>query len=54
MLLALLQANAVVMDIEANHAIIDAAARDAAAAGAFVLVTPELFTVGYAPQRVRA
>jgi predicted amidohydrolase len=54
LLLALLQANAVVMDIEANHAIIDAAARDAAAAGASVLVTPELFTVGYAPQRVRA
>ena len=53
MLLALLQANAVVMDVEANCAAIDAAAEAAAAAGAAVLLTPELFPVGYAPCRVR-
>jgi predicted amidohydrolase len=52
-LLALLQANAVVMDAEANCAAIDAAAEAAAAAGAAVLLTPELFPVGYAPRRVR-
>ena len=54
MLLALLQANAVVMDVDANCASIEAAAEAAAAAGAAVLVTPELFPVGYAPRRVRA
>jgi len=53
-LLALLQANAVVMDVDANCAAIEAAAQAAAAAGAAVLVTPELFPVGYAPRRVRA
>jgi predicted amidohydrolase len=53
-LLALLQANAVVMGVDANCAAIDAAAEAAAAAGARVLVTPELFPVGYAPRRVRA
>lgn len=53
-LLALLQANALVLDVDANCAVIDSAARDAAAAGAAVLVTPELFPVGYAPRRVRA
>lgn len=52
-LLALLQANAVVMDVDANCATIEAAAEAAAAAGAAVLVTPELFPVGYAPRRVR-
>lgn len=52
-LLALLQANSTVLDIEANCAQMDAAARRAAAAGAAVLVTPELFPVGYAPSRVR-
>ncbi|MGX1161937.1 putative amidohydrolase [Arthrobacter sp. SLBN-100] len=54
MLLALLQANAVVMDAAANCAAIDAAAEAAAAAGAAVLLTPELFPAGYAPRRVRA
>ncbi|MDF2049133.1 nitrilase-related carbon-nitrogen hydrolase [Arthrobacter sp. Cr_A7] len=54
MLLALLQANAAVLDPEANCSVIDAAARSASAAGAEVLVTPELFPVGYAPRRVRA
>lgn len=53
-LLAVLQANSKVLDIEANCRTIAAAARDAAARGAAVLVTPELFPVGYAPRRVRA
>ncbi|WP_246848737.1 carbon-nitrogen hydrolase family protein [Pseudarthrobacter sp. NIBRBAC000502772] len=54
MLLALMQANARVLDIEANRAALDAAAGAAAAEGAAVLVTPELFPVGYAPLRLRA
>jgi 5-aminopentanamidase len=54
MLLAVLQANARVMDMDANCAAIEAAAHAAAAAGAAVLVTPELFALGYAPRRVRA
>lgn len=54
MLLALLQENSVVLDVEANCRAIDAAARTAAARGAAVLVTPELFPVGYAPRRVRS
>ncbi|MDV8149163.1 nitrilase-related carbon-nitrogen hydrolase [Arthrobacter sp. B10-11] len=53
-LLALLQANAAVLDVEANCGTVDDAARTAAAAGARVLLTPELFPVGYAPRRVRA
>jgi predicted amidohydrolase len=53
-LLALMQANARVLDVDANCAALDAAARKAAAAGAAVLVTPELFPVGYAPLRLRA
>jgi len=53
-LLALLQANAAVLDVEANCRAVDDAARTAAAAGARVLLTPELFPVGYAPLRVRA
>ncbi|CAN7264337.1 carbon-nitrogen hydrolase family protein [Arthrobacter sp. LjRoot14] len=52
-LLALLQANAAVLDVEANCGAVDNAARTAAAAGARVLLTPELFPVGYAPLRVR-
>lgn len=54
MLLALLQANAAVLDTDANLRTIDDAAGRAAAAGARLLLTPELFTVGYAPVRVRA
>jgi len=53
-LLALMQANSVVLDIDANCAAVEAAARSAAASGASVLVTPELFPVGYAPLRLRA
>lgn len=54
MLLALMQANARVLDVDANCAALEAAARTAAAEGAAVLVTPELFAVGYAPLRLRA
>jgi predicted amidohydrolase len=53
-LLALMQANARVLDVDANCTALDEAARTAAAAGAAVLVTPELFPVGYAPLRLRA
>lgn len=52
--LALMQANSSVLDIERNCAAIERAARTAAAAGAELLLTPELFPVGYAPLRVRA
>lgn len=52
MLLSVLQANAVVLDVGANLATIDDAARRAAQAGADVLLTPELFPVGYAPLRL--
>ena len=54
MLLALMQANSTVLDIGQNCSAVDMAAKDAAAAGADVLLTPELFPVGYAPLRVRA
>lgn len=54
MKLALMQANSSVLDIERNCAAIDRAAQTAAEAGAAVLLTPELFPVGYAPLRVRA
>lgn len=53
-LLALMQANSAVLDVEANCGAVNDAARRAAAAGAGVLLTPELFPVGYAPLRVRA
>ncbi len=49
-----MQANARVLDVDANCAALDAAARAAAGEGAAVLVTPELFPVGYAPLRLRA
>lgn len=54
MLLSVLQANAVVLDVEANLRTIDDAANRAAHAGAHLLLTPELFPVGYAPLRLRA
>jgi predicted amidohydrolase len=53
-LLALMQANSAVLDVEANCGAVNDAARKASAAGAGVLLTPELFPVGYAPLRVRA
>ncbi|MBT2595630.1 nitrilase-related carbon-nitrogen hydrolase [Arthrobacter sp. ISL-72] len=53
-LLALMQANSAVLNVEANCGTVDQAARAAAAAGAKVLLTPELFPVGYAPLRVRS
>ena len=49
-----MQANARVLDVDANCDALEAAATTAAAAGAAVLVTPELFPVGYAPLRLRA
>ncbi|MCP2050096.1 UNVERIFIED_ORG: putative amidohydrolase [Paenarthrobacter nicotinovorans] len=52
MLLSVLQANASVMDVDANLRTIDDAARRAAQAGAGLLLTPELFPVGYAPLRL--
>ena len=54
MLLSVLQANASVMDVDANLETIDDAARRAAQAGAGLLLTPELFPVGYAPLRLHA
>ncbi|NUT70659.1 nitrilase-related carbon-nitrogen hydrolase [Pseudarthrobacter sp. C4D7] len=54
MLLSVLQANAVVLDIEANLRTMDDAARRAAQSGADLLLTPELFPVGYAPLRLRS
>lgn len=52
-LLGLMQANSTVLDVGQNCSAVDEAAREAAAAGAGVLLTPELFPVGYAPLRVR-
>ena len=54
MLLSVLQANAAVLDIQANLRTIDHAARRAAQSGADLLLTPELFPVGYAPLRLRS
>lgn len=53
MLLSVLQANAVVMDVEANLRTLEEAAHRAAQEGADLLLTPELFPVGYAPLRLR-
>jgi predicted amidohydrolase len=54
MQIALLQSEAKVMDLEANLEAIDAAARRAREDGSDLLLTPELFTCGYSPDRVRA
>ncbi|MHC6590974.1 nitrilase-related carbon-nitrogen hydrolase [Arthrobacter sp. C152] len=54
MLLSVLQENAVVLDVEANLRTIADAANRAARAGAALLLTPELFPVGYAPLRLRS
>ncbi|MET3810725.1 nitrilase-related carbon-nitrogen hydrolase [Arthrobacter sp. UYEF3] len=53
-LLALMQAKSVVLDVAANCAAVEEAARAASEAGAQLLLTPELFPVGYAPRRLRA
>lgn len=53
-LLALMQANSAVLDVQSNCDAVDDAARTAAASGAQLLLTPELFPVGYAPRRLRA
>lgn len=54
MRIAVLQGASIVLDVAANLAVLDAAAARAAAAGADVLLTPELFTTGYAPAQVSA
>ncbi|UXM92905.1 carbon-nitrogen hydrolase family protein [Paenarthrobacter sp. JL.01a] len=54
MLLAILQANASVLDVDANLRTIEDAAKRASNAGAGLLLTPELFPVGYAPLRLHA
>jgi predicted amidohydrolase len=54
MLLALMQASAVVLDVKANCAAVEEAACKASDAGAQLLLTPELFPVGYAPRRLRS
>ncbi|OMH31451.1 nitrilase-related carbon-nitrogen hydrolase [Tersicoccus sp. Bi-70] len=54
MRVAALQERAEPGDPAANLAMIAAAARQAADAGATVLVTPELFLTGYAPERIGA
>jgi predicted amidohydrolase len=54
MLLSVLQAHAEVLNVEANLRTIDEAAGRASQAGADILLTPELFPVGYAPQRLAA
>lgn len=52
MRIAVWQGQAAVLDLDANLAAIDEAARQAAAKGADLVLTPELFVTGYAPQRV--
>lgn len=49
MLIAAMQAEAAVLDYEMNLIAVDEAAQEAASQGARVLLTPELFIVGYAP-----
>lgn len=52
MRIAVMQDKAVVGDVDANLAITDRRAGEAAARRADVLVTPELFVTGYAPKRL--
>src|SRR5450830_1915665 len=49
-----MQANSTVLDVAANCAAVEAAARAASAEGAELLLTPELFPVGYAPSTLRS
>lgn len=53
MRIAVMQAEAEVLDIQGNLEMIRRFARQAAEAGARILVTPELFAVGYAPHALR-
>lgn len=53
MRLALMQAQSGVLDVAGNLELIDRAAAQASEAGADLLLTPELFPVGYAPRRLR-
>lgn len=53
MRIALLQEAAVPLDLAANLALIDDAAAQARSGAAQLLVTPELFVTGYAPQDIR-
>lgn len=52
MRIAAMQASGQVLDVENNMSLIRRAARQAAAGGADILVTPELFTCGYAPAAI--
>lgn len=54
MRIAVLQAEATVLNIESNLALLEDAAARASSGGASILLTPELFTVGYAPKLLRA
>ncbi|WP_244907067.1 carbon-nitrogen hydrolase family protein [Arthrobacter woluwensis] len=54
MRLAIMQGESAVLDTAANLATIREAARQASDGGAQLLITPELFPVGYAPRPVRA
>lgn len=49
--LGIVQAKAVVDEVEMNLATLECLVGDAAAAGAEIVVTPELFATGYAPDR---
>jgi predicted amidohydrolase len=53
MRLALMQAQSAVLDVASNLEVINRAAAEASASGADLLLTPELFAVGYAPRRLR-
>ncbi|HAY43426.1 MAG TPA: nitrilase, partial [Micrococcaceae bacterium] len=53
MRIAVMQAQAEVLDIQSNLEMIQRAARQAASEGAEILLTPELFAVGYAPYALR-
>ncbi|HJX79118.1 nitrilase-related carbon-nitrogen hydrolase [Glutamicibacter sp.] len=53
MRIAVMQAEAEVLDIQSNLEVIQRAARQAASGGAEILLTPELFAVGYSPYALR-